>query len=324
MVGLDSAAVATDAMRSERATRWLKGIGWLAAALAIGLGGGGVAAFGDHPATDATRPELTARADAETLAAMGPLQAELTDLRTDVTRLGRLSRAALGALNARDADLLQRTISDGDDLLTAIAARGSAARLQMRRLPYEPTSDRLGQATRERLAAAERAIDAVQPVILAWQGLADRARPAGTLISLLDQHDKVAFRATQRGVEADYAAALDGLEQAIGVLDRAQPIRDLMAPTVDTETLDQWLERNRAYDEALQKLYRLLDENGGQPSPDVSAAYAEVARTQELLPPDTRALVVIMADVAQGGLNQAALAIEQARGRLASATSALH
>jgi hypothetical protein len=37
------------------------------------------------------------------------------------------------------------------------------------------------------------------------------------------------------------------------------------------------------------------------------------------LPGDTRGLVVIMVDIAQGGLNQAVISIEEARGSLAGA-----
>ena len=36
-------------------------------------------------------------------------------------------------------------------------------------------------------------------------------------------------------------------------------------------------------------------------------------------PPDARALVVILGDVARGGLNQAVIVIEEARGRLLEA-----
>ena len=342
MVGLDSAAVAEEArpseaptpvpeavppvapVRSEDASRWLKRIGWLAAAMAIALGGGGVAAFGDHLPGDATRPELTGQADAEALAAMAPLRTELADLELNVTRLGRLARSALGSLNAHDAGQLRSTLAEGDELVVLIRDGTATARQHLGELPYRETSEELGQKARDRIAAADRALDAVPPVIDAWRTLAEGARPAATLIALLDEHDKLAFAATQQGVAADYAGALTGLDEALGVLDRAGPIRDRMAATVDVGTLDDWLERNRAYDEALKKLYTLLRDNGGQPSEEVSDAFAEVERAQELLPPDTRTLVVIMGDIAGGGLNQAALAIDTARGRLVAATSALN
>jgi stage V sporulation protein SpoVS len=51
----------------------------------------------------------------------------------------------------------------------------------------------------------------------------------------------------------------------------------------------------------------------------VRRALSAVEAARASLPPDTRALVVILADVARGGLNQAVIAIEEARGRLAEA-----
>jgi hypothetical protein len=57
---------------------------------------------------------------------------------------------------------------------------------------------------------------------------------------------------------------------------------------------------------------------------EVRRAFEAVERAQQSLPLDTRALVVIMSDIAQGGLNQAVISIEQARGGLAAATAALH
>ena len=53
------------------------------------------------------------------------------------------------------------------------------------------------------------------------------------------------------------------------------------------------------------------------------AALAEVERAQTRLPADTKAVTVIMGELAQGGLNQAAIAIEEARGALAAAIAAL-
>ena len=54
------------------------------------------------------------------------------------------------------------------------------------------------------------------------------------------------------------------------------------------------------------------------------AELAAVEKAKQLLPPDTRALIVIVGDLAQGGLNAAAIAIEQARGALAEAVAAVH
>ena len=42
-------------------------------------------------------------------------------------------------------------------------------------------------------------------------------------------------------------------------------------------------------------------------------------KAQDRLPPDTRGLVLIMAEIGRGGMNGAVIAIEQARGQLAEA-----
>ena len=53
----------------------------------------------------------------------------------------------------------------------------------------------------------------------------------------------------------------------------------------------------------------------------VREAAARERAAKELLPPDARALVVILGDVARGGLNQAVIAIEEARGALLDAST---
>ena len=56
---------------------------------------------------------------------------------------------------------------------------------------------------------------------------------------------------------------------------------------------------------------------------EVRDAFAAEQAAKERLPPDTRGLVVIMAEIARGGLNQAVIAIEEAKGRLREALDQL-
>ena len=51
----------------------------------------------------------------------------------------------------------------------------------------------------------------------------------------------------------------------------------------------------------------------------VRDAFAAEQAARAQLPSDTRGLVVIMSDIARGGLNQAVIAIEEARGALSAA-----
>ena len=90
--------------------------------------------------------------------------------------------------------------------------------------------------------------------------------------------------------------------------------------------LDQWLDRNADYDVALRELYK-IDREGRQsdhrrlPEGQGGRGGAEAA-ARARLPPDTRGLVVIMAEIGRGGMNGAVIAIEEARGKLIDAIAA--
>ncbi len=56
-------------------------------------------------------------------------------------------------------------------------------------------------------------------------------------------------------------------------------------------------------------------------TPAIQAAFASLTAARQNLPPDTRGLEVILDDLARGGLNQAVIAIEDAKGSLATAVA---
>jgi hypothetical protein len=88
---------------------------------------------------------------------------------------------------------------------------------------------------------------------------------------------------------------------------------------VDVTVLDQWLERNESYDTALRGLYVALDKVGGRVTDKVRNAIAAEKEARTRLPPDSRGLIVIIADIGRGGMNGAVIAIEEAKARLADA-----
>ena len=96
-------------------------------------------------------------------------------------------------------------------------------------------------------------------------------------------------------------------------------MRDRLAKTADVAVLTSWIDRNAAYDGALRNLYEVLIDAKGKVTTKVRAAFDREQAARAKLPGDTRPLVVIMADIAQSGLNQAAISIEEARGELADA-----
>ena len=111
-------------------------------------------------------------------------------------------------------------------------------------------------------------------------------------------------------VEAGTPGALDHLDDADAAIADAKTMRDRLAATVDVTTLDQWLNRSGDYDVALRALYRAV-RNGDGPDEVRKLMQAE-QRAKDRLPPDTRSLVLIMSDIGQGGINAAAIEIEQA------------
>jgi hypothetical protein len=54
-------------------------------------------------------------------------------------------------------------------------------------------------------------------------------------------------------------------------------------------------------------------------TPDIRAAYDAEAAARERLPADTKGLVIILGEIARGGLNQAVIGIEEARSELDAA-----
>jgi hypothetical protein len=149
-----------------------------------------------------------------------------------------------------------------------------------------------------------------------WRDLSARSLTAVKLVTLLTAHDTTVANAAAQGRGGSYGAALTILGAAVGDLDAASTLRDQLTSTTDVSILDQWLERNRTYDAALTTLYTTLRDAKGKITDAVKAAYRAEATARTQLPPDTRGLVVIIGDIARGGLNQAVIAIEQARGRI--------
>jgi predicted sugar kinase len=115
---------------------------------------------------------------------------------------------------------------------------------------------------------------------------------------------------------------MSGLDRADLTIKAARALRDNLANTVDVTILDQWLDRNAAYDIALRDLYAAYSKLGSKVTKALRDAIAAEAAARSNLPPDTRGLVVIMAEIGRGGMTGAVIAIEEARGRLTAAIDA--
>ena len=304
--------------------RLARALAWLTAVLLIAVGVGGVATAATPVPDEQHRPELYARAEAALAPGLAAITIDLEALQVQAERLATTSRRALVDLAARDAEAVSGDLDAGDAIVLEVGTLATRVDAALRRLPYGVASDRLSPRMEARLVAVVDAVDAVRPLAGDWGRLSGAAVPAISITSHLEQHDVTAFEATQEGAAGRYAAALERLTGATAELDAAKVIRDRLAQSVDTSTLDAWIERNRTYDTALVRLYTALEASPDHATPEALAAFAEVEAAQKLLPPDTRALIVIIGDLAQGGLNQAAIAVEEARGALTAAVAAVH
>lgn len=294
----------------------------MAAAAAIALGGAGIVAGATRVQPTNALPELTAAADAQVAPGLAAADAALGLVAADVAALGEHGRAALAALVAADAPAVQREVAAGTSQLDVIDAAVEDLRAALGALPLgEPdAAARYSPATIARYDRLVSALPATEGLRARWAALATGAAPALQLTSHLMAHDRLAGDAVLAGSKGRYGDALDGIDAAEAELIAAHGIRDELAQrVVDVGTLDEWIVRNESIDSALRKLYTRLQASNGSVTPAVTQALAGVDAARASLPPDTRALVVILGDIARGGLNQSVIAIEQARGRLAAA-----
>lgn len=300
-------------------------IGWLACAVAIAAGSAGIVAATSLPAGSGARPELTWAADEAVRPGLAAAVDDLTALQADIEGLGRAGRGALAALAQGDSAAVAVAVSDGTTRIARIDAATAALGGQLADLPgLGPGMEaRLGPDVRAEDAAIVAALETTSSLGQSWAVLTAGSAAADRLTTLLARHDQLAAEAVRTGSTGSYGKALATVDRASEALDGASDLRDAVANTADVSMLDEWIARNRAIDTALRALYGALAASKGTVTPDVRAALTAERAAQADLPPDTRGLVVIMSDISRGGLNQAVIAIEDARGRLAAALAAI-
>ena len=301
------------------------GLGFVILLAALASGSAGVVATWTHPPGSAARAELTSHGDAILTPALDIAQGDLAAIASDVDRLALLARGALGALTANDRTAIADSLGHGTVLVGTISQASSTLRAALEALPGRDPVDAAtyADALLARRGAMLSALDSTEGLGRSWASLTSGTTTAANLLELLDRHDTTVAGAAAKGRAADYVGAIPILKDAMRLLDEALEIRDQVANAADVSTLDDWISRNRRYDEALVGLYSALRNSGGAVDVVVKAAYREEGLAREGLPTDARGLAVIIADIGRGGLNQAVISIEQARGRLTLALEAL-
>jgi hypothetical protein len=310
---------------SSRVRRTAGAIVWLVVAIIIALGAAGIATGMNHrPSTEAQR-ELTAAGDAEVKPLLDAAASDLARLADDVGSLGTEARAALAALNGTDPTTAEAAVAAGDEVLGRVLDSAASIRSTLSSVPYvgTPTAGiHLSDLSIARHAALLQALDATEGLDEAWLRLTTGAVAATRMSALLAEHDRLVNEAVERGRLARYKAAISRIDEASAQLDRARVQRDQLANTVDVSVLDDWIARNAAYDKALRDLYQVIPKVRKKVTAKVQAAVKAEAEARSRLPPDTRGLVIIMADIGRGGMNGAVIAIEEARAALTDALEA--
>jgi hypothetical protein len=311
----------TQAADRERLERVLFTVFWPTVLILVALGIAGLVGWLDHLPGGPGRPELTWARDEAVRGQLDAAAADLSGIVDEVEQLGLLGRGSLAALTARDFDLLDRAIADGTVVVTGIRDEGTLLRAGLLALPLSEPDARLhlSAATLDRYARLVAAVDATNGLSGAWARLAQGGLSAGRLSALLEAHDKLIVSAIEAALKSEWTTALERIDSATALLVEADALRVRLQNTTDVATLNEWLRRNREYDVALRRLYVVSAKSPTKVTPEIRAALAAEKVAREALPRDTANLVIILAEIARGGLNQAVIGIEEARARLATA-----
>ena len=296
-------------------------LAWTVVAVLVALGTAGIVSAMNQPPGSPARPELTWAGDARLEAALESATGDLQGLSDRVDDLAATARTALEQTVAGDTERLAGTIAEGTTRLGEVQGLADALEASLAGVPYTGPDWPLFVSSDlhhryEQLAATSGLTAGLEED---WASFTGRSLAASRLASLLARHDEETAAAAKAGSEGRFKDALAQLDKSDSTIAESRSLRDDLAPSTDVSTLTTWLDRNADYDAALRDLYETLVRTEGRVTDAVKKAFAREQAARAQLPGDTRALVVIMADVAQGGLNQAVIAIEQARGSLAKA-----
>jgi hypothetical protein len=312
-------------LTATRARQVGAAIGWFALAAAVAFGGAGLVTAANPLPGSGARPELTWAADVALGPQLDAAAGELSVLSDDVDALGAIGRRALTSMVDRDIDALRATTNEGKAQLDIIAEASDALHARLAAIPGigPGAATRIGTNLRSRHDQLVAAMSATEGLDASWTALTEGSIAAIDLTTSLAAHDTETAAAGSLGRKGQYHKALARLERADRALAASRALRDRLAITTDVSILTQWIDLNATYDAALRKTWTLLSRSNGKVTKAVRTAFEELTAAQKQLPRDSRALIVIMSDVARGGLNQAVISIEEARRQLDAAASSL-
>jgi hypothetical protein len=294
------------------------GAAWTAILVTLAISGAGLVEQFWHAPGSPARAELTYTGDAALQARLDDASARLRAIVADVERLADEAKTALEQVTSVDPKPLQETLQRGTQTAATIDVEIRALRKVVADLPGEGPTAALeyGNAVLVRRAAILAALDSVSSLSGQWARVAAGAVETAHLTSLIGEHDTTVLAAAAQGRSRKYADALVTLQAATALLNEVALVRTQLIKSADVTVLDEWIARNLRYDNALSRLYAALTKSKGKNTLEVQAALREVELAQAQLPPDNRTIIVIVAEAARGGLNQAVITIEEAHARI--------
>ena len=290
---------------------------WTALLVLTALGGAGLAVAADRPGNPVQRPELTWAADNKARPWITALAEALSQVHDQATAMSSAGRDVLERLQTLDTAGATEALAAGDQASSEI----DAFLVDLRDLQAHATAQverwRLGPQMSGLFDDLDAAITAAPDLAVDWAGVADIGRAVSGLVEALGEHDALVFQATSAGRAARWADALELLGHATtDSLATAGLLRDHLVTSTTVETLDQLLERDRAYDDALVALYTYL-RDGGQSSGNAFKALQDaVDRAQAALPDDNGALAVIVGEATGAPIADALVAMDEVHGTI--------
>jgi hypothetical protein len=301
--------------------RAVRGLLWTALFAVLAAGAAGLIAGASHTPGGSARAELTSEGDAALGARLDGATQQLQSISDAVDSLADAAKTALEQVASSDPTKLQESLEAGDELGASIDAASRALKASLADLPgAEPDAIiRYSNDTLVRRAAVLAALEATTNLDALWQQVTGKATEASQVTTLIGQHDQTVLDAAALGTKRQYAEASATLDRALLTVVDVKAARNKLIPDIGPTVLDEWIDRDRDYDLALKTLYDALVASGGKPTAAVVTAQRAERQAFKRLPPDRRTIIVIVAEVARGGLTQAVLAVEDARGRLEDA-----
>jgi hypothetical protein len=298
--------------------RVVRGLAWTTLLALLAISGAGLVDGAWHAPGSPARAELTWAGDSEIDARLDLATIELQRISDDVEQLATEAKTALAEVASTDPSRLQSALERGNEIAAALDSEAHDLREALSGLPGDGPNAAIefSNPTLVRRAAILSAIDSAASLAASWSQVTGRAGDAAQLIGLIAQHDVTVLAAAAQGRAAKYRDATVTLDTALLTVSDVKTLRVRLIAGTEPTVLDEWVERNAAYDLALKTLYSALVASKGKVTLAVQSARREERVAFALLPPDRRTIIVIVAEVARGGLTQAGLAIEEANGRI--------